>query len=134
MSNRLRKRKQEEGKRIASPTTIPDPPFGKRSPQFGLEHFNIAPYDKDEKSAFIGKLCRLSKLTWDEIQSSGRYQMGFEWISQNEIKIPIPPGLTDDVRMMVFRYNGKKAMVGYRVGHIYYPFWLDVDFSAYDHN
>lgn len=132
MSNRLRKRKQEEGKRIASPTAIPEA-FGKRSPEFGLKHFNIDIYDKNEKLAFIGKLCRLGQLTWDEIQSSGRYQMGFEWIPQGQIKVPIPHGITEDVRIMVFRYNGKKAMLGYRIGHVYYPFWLDTDFSAYDH-
>jgi hypothetical protein len=90
--------------------------------------------DKDEKAAFIGKLCRLSQITWDEIQSSNRYKMGFEWLPQDQIKVPIPRNITEEVQIMVFRYNGMKPMLGYRVGHIYYPFWLDSDFSAYDHS
>lgn len=104
---------------------------------FGLEHMNMGAFDvchKDEKAAFIGKLCRLSQLTWDQIQSSAREKMGFEWLPQSAIRVPLPSGITEEVRIMVFRYNGMKAMLGFRVGHYYYPFWLDTNFSAYHHS
>jgi len=96
-----------------------------------MAHFDGC--DKDEKAAFISKLCRLSQIPWDEIQSSGRYKMGFEWMPQGAIKVPLPD-ITEDAPIMVFRYNGMKAMLGYRVGHTYYPFWLDVNFTAYPHS
>jgi len=89
--------------------------------------------DREEKAAFISKLCRLSQITWNEIQSLDHHKMGFEWIPQDQISVPIPSYITDEVRIMVFRYNGMKPMLGYRDGHIYYPFWLDTNFSAYSH-
>lgn len=89
--------------------------------------------DKEDKAAFAAKLCHLSQLTWDEISSQNRYKMGFELLPQDQIKVPIPKHITPEVRIMVFRFHGMKPMLGYRDGQIYYPFWLDTDFSAYDH-
>ncbi|WP_228020365.1 hypothetical protein [Sphaerospermopsis sp. LEGE 08334] len=50
---------------------------------------------------------------WNEIHSQGRHQLGYEKISRNAIKAPIPKFITEDVNFIAFRFSGIKAMVGY---------------------
>ncbi|BAZ81969.1 hypothetical protein PN497_16920 [Sphaerospermopsis kisseleviana CS-549] len=76
---------------------------------------------------------RLSKLTWSQIHSQGRHQLGYEKISRDAIKAPIPKFITEDVNFIAFRFSGIKAMVGYRDGAIFYVIWLDRNFTLYNH-
>lgn len=77
---------------------------------------------------------KLSQLTWKEIRQLGRHKLGFEHFYQDDFpKKPKGVPITQDVRYMVFRYDGKLPMVGYRDNAVYYLLWLDNDFKLYDH-
>ena len=45
----------------------------------------------------------------------------------------LPPNVTEDVTLLVFRFSGRKPMVGYRVKEAFYVLALDRDFTLYDH-
>ncbi|MBI2853307.1 MAG: hypothetical protein HYX87_00100 [Chloroflexi bacterium] len=50
------------------------------------------------------------------------------------MKVPIPSDITDDVQLLAMRFNGAKAMVGYREDNISHIIILDPKFRAYDHD
>ncbi len=49
------------------------------------------------------------------------------------IDAPLPKSITEDVTFLILRFNGKKAMIGYRDGRTFHILLLDHDFSAYKH-
>jgi len=59
--------------------------------------------------------------------------MGFEMLEQGRIRVPLPPGLTPDQKLHVFRYNGLAPMIGVREGGTYFVLLLDHNFTCYDH-
>ena len=78
-------------------------------------------------------MSKLSQLTWAQIRANNKYKLGFETIPQDQLRIGTLP-VSKEVRILVFRFSGMKAMIGYRDRAIFFPLWLDIDFSAYDHN
>jgi hypothetical protein len=60
--------------------------------------------------------------------------MGCEKIARDAIRRPIPPGVTEDVTFLAFRFHGMKPMVGYRVNEMFHIIWFDRDFTLYDHS
>ena len=76
---------------------------------------------------------KLSRLSWAEIQNAPRHGLGFEKITQSQIRLTLPTHLTEEVSLLVFRYFGMKAMVGYRNKDTYYILALDRDFTLYEH-
>lgn len=87
----------------------------------------------DESAQLIGKLYTIGKMTWGEINQSGRHGLGTEIIGQGKINAPIPAAVTDDVQLLAFRYNGKKPMVGYREDRVFHVLYVDHNFTLYDH-
>ncbi|TAF08650.1 MAG: hypothetical protein EAZ77_06805 [Nostocales cyanobacterium] len=112
-------------------------PAEQQPPIFSLRYLDseycLTKCDKDDQAAFALKLLRLSKLTWSQIQSQDRHKLGYEKISRDAIKAPIPNFITEDVNFIAFRFSGMKPMVGYRDGAIFYVIWLDRNFTLYDH-
>ncbi len=107
-------------------------------PAFSFKHLSIANHSLQkcevaEKVALVERLAELGKLTWQEIQTSARHGLGHETIPKNQIKVGLPPCITDDVTLLSFRFDGKKPMVGFRKDKIFYIIWLDRDFSLYVH-
>ena len=86
--------------------------------------------DKEFK-ALIRKLKTLGQLTWNQINSSNRHTVGYEkiYLSQFHENTDMFP----DDRAVVFRYNDKKPMAGFREGNVFYIVYLDEDFKLYDH-
>lgn len=104
-------------------------------PAFSLRYvekrYCISDCDKSEKSHFAEKILKLSQMTWAQIKQSHRHSFGTEIISQLEAKLPVaaPKG----AHALAFRFSGKKPMVGYRDGNIFYVVWFDREFTLYDH-
>jgi len=91
--------------------------------------FPISACTKDEKSAFADKLVEMSQLSWQELVQSNRHKQGYEIIED----YPKPPNLTDDVRIIAFRFYGKAPMIGYRQEQVFHIIALDRAFTAYKH-
>ena len=103
-------------------------------PIFDVSALNNGPHPisactKDEKSAFADKLVEMSQLSWQELVQSNRHKQGYEIIED----YPKPPNLTDDVRIIAFRFYGKAPMIGYRQEQIFHIIALDRAFTAYKH-
>ncbi len=72
-------------------------------------------------------------MTWNEIICAQRHGMGFETISRDEIRRPMPAHITDDTTIIAFRFSGMKPMVGYRSQSMFHIVWFDRAFTLYDH-
>jgi hypothetical protein len=95
--------------------------------------YSLSACTTEEKSKFIEKIVRLSQLTWAEIQSSGKHQLGIEKIPANQIKANLHPEADSRRDYLAFRCVGKAPMVGYRVRRIFYILWIDRNFTLYKH-
>jgi hypothetical protein len=127
-----------QGRRISA-HEVPEPTVSndKKRPLFSLEHmqqtYSVKTCQVNDRAALASKLYEMSQLSWGELKQAPRHGQGFEHIPQNSIKAPMPKVLTSDIRLMVFRFSGKKPMVGYRVEEVFYLLWLDHNFTLYDH-
>jgi hypothetical protein len=107
-------------------------------PKFSLRHVNkkycITQCTKDEKAAFAVRLRELSELTWAQLRQAPRHGLGFETIDRSSIKCGIPGVVTADVSIIAFRFDGKKAMVGFRDSDgTFHIIWFDRAFQLYKH-
>lgn len=96
--------------------------------------YSIEKVDDNERVCFINKLYTFSKMKWQDIQLAPRHGLGSEKISKDSIKAGIPTTISADVdHFLALRYNGKKPIVGYRVGNIFHIVYIDYNFSVYKH-
>ena len=72
-------------------------------------------------------------MTWAQIKTADRMGLGFETIARSSITAGIPRHITDDVRLLAFRFFGNAPMVGYRDGRVFFVLWLDRSFTLYNH-
>lgn len=137
MTPKLKRPSIDGGAKIAPPSPEFSPSPERRPPVFSLQYVQpshcLSNCTKDEKSALIDKIHRLSGLTWAEIKQKDRHKLGFEKIARSSIKTSIPSHLTPDVDLIAFRFDGMKPMVGYRREATFFILWLDRDFSLYNH-
>ena len=110
----------------------------KRPPSFSFEFLRrdycITKCTEDERLAFVDKMHRMSQLTWSALRQAGRHGLGYEIIDRSSIRTGLPLCITEDVNIIAFRFQGMKAMVGYRSREgVFYVVWFDRDFSVYDH-
>jgi hypothetical protein len=131
-------RRLEKGSRIPAPQDESDPPDDEQRPKFCLQYladkFCISRCTREEKAAFADRLRELSSLTWRQLRQAGRGGQGYETIAQDSIKAPIPTHITEDVRLIAFRFFGKAPMVGYRERTVFHIVWFDRQFKLYDHS
>lgn len=110
-----------------------------QTPHFSFEKmqrgtgYSIECCGAEERAALASKLFELSQITWADIARSGRHGTGSEIIERGSFKIALPPFITQDTNLLSFRYNGKKAMVGYRENRVFHVLFLDWNFTVYDH-
>ena len=96
--------------------------------------YSVETCELDDREKLIIKLTKLSQITWLDIQLSPKHGMGSEKINRTAIKPSIPLQITNDVdSFLALRYNGKKAMIGYRSGPIFHLVYIDYNFSVYNH-
>lgn len=138
---------------MAKPTRIPQPEakkgrrFDAQAPDdaskqtiaFSLERVQggiycfsaLCEYDK----AMVAEaMFRRRNMTWNDVTLAPRHGLGTEKIPKRQITAPMPVFITEDMTdFLVLRFSGKKPMVGYRQGRVYYALWFDHSFSLYDH-
>ncbi len=89
---------------------------------------------KDDKAQVAEAMFRRRAMTWNDVTLAPKHGLGTEKIPKGQIHAPLPVFITEDITdFLVLRFNGKKPMVGYRQGRIYYVLWFDHNFSLYDH-
>lgn len=107
-------------------------------PIFSLQHMRtshcVSCCEQQEKAHFADTLRKLSQVTWAELKQVNRHSLGYEKISRDSLKVGIPSNIKEDAKFISFRFDGMKAMIGYRTGRIFYIIWLDRNFSVYNHN
>lgn len=123
----------------ASKTLPPPASTNDLKPVFSFEFmangngFSVPCCNRDELGHLAQKLFTLSQMTWVEIIQSGRHGLGTEKIATASLKTALPAKVTEDVTLLALRYNGLKAMVGYRDDRIFHILFIDHNFTLYDH-
>lgn len=131
---KIKDKKGEFGKNIKpTPDTIPKLDYPVFCLKYLQKDFCLDDCQNEDKISLIDQLQKLSQLTWIEIQSSHRHGLGSEKIKQNAIRIALPPFITPDITLIALRFNGKKAMVGYRSNFVFHILYLDINFTLYSH-
>ena len=123
-----------QGTKISAPELIEIESFN--HPIFCFKHLhkdhNLDKCIDDEKRALIEQIVKLSQLTWNDIQLSRRHGLGSEKIRRKSIKPSIPVFITEDVDFfLALRYDGKKAMIGYRNRFIFHLIYIDRNHTVY---
>ena len=81
--------------------------------------------------AFVGKLCRISQLTWRDIHNSSKETNGYEQIKTLASKLP--QSLQGEIPM-AFRFDGRDGrFVGVRQEEVFHIIWIDTKFKLYTH-
>lgn len=98
--------------------------------------YSLEKCTSEEKRCLIEQLVLLSQSDWNTLQLSGRHGVGSEKIEINSLNngIRIPYDLTQEVKhLLAFRFDGKKAIIGYRDRFIFHIFFIDRSFTLYKH-
>lgn len=136
--NKIKDKKYKGGEKIGAPNKQTHGLPEIQHPVFCFKYlksgFDLSRCDKDEKSALIEQLHKLSQFTWNEIRVMGRHQMGSEKIKISSIKTSLPVNLTQDVdSLLCFRFSGMKPFLGHRRNMVFHIFFIDNKFDVYDH-
>ena len=130
------KSEQNKGKFLTKETSEKSP--DQLPPIFSLQYLSpqycVSCCQQQEKAHFADTLRKLSQLTWAELRQANRHKLGCEKISRSSIRVGIPVHIKEDVNFIAFRFDGQKAMIGYKAAHVFYIIWLDRDFSVYNHS
>ena len=108
-------------------------------PVFCFKYFQKECLDACSKSQvkdFFERLQRLGELGWNEINTSGRHDYGWEMLPVGQIKKKLPSFITPDIpRLMVFRYNNDNyPFIVHRNGNILHVLLIEGKFGdVYDH-
>lgn len=90
--------------------------------------------ESNEKIDLLERIVKLSGLSWQEIETTGRHGFGSEKISRESIKQDLPNDITEDVsHFLALRFSGKKAFVGFRNKFVFHILYIDRDFTLYHH-
>lgn len=109
-------------------------------PLFSMRHLISGEYcfsklDKDHKASVASSIFKRKDLTWKQLQTLHRHKLGFEMIPINQLRGSIPNHIKDGhEKLMVFRFKGMAAMVGYRERATFYILYFDHNFTLYDHS
>lgn len=137
MTKKIKSRISAKGKHNISPTE--DINYDNQPIIFSLERIQSGSYcfsslDQEHKAQFSESIFKRKSLLWSDIKTLQRHGLGTEKISIKAIKPPIPAFIKDDLSdFLVFRFHGKKPMIGYRIHNVFYVLWFDHNFSAYKH-
>lgn len=126
----------QKGHHIRQPEPVN---YDARPVLFSLERvqpgeFSFDQLDVADKAQFAEAIYRRRALTWADIKQTARHGLGFEKIAKTSIRTGLPVFVAEDLdHFLAFRYNGLKAMVGYRIRDVFYVLWFDHKFKLYDH-
>lgn len=96
---------------------------------------NLEACQRDEQAAFATTLRDLAKQTWQGLQGRGRHKGGSELIPIRQLSgVPLPQDVSSvHSDVLVFRFDGMKAMLGVRKDAVYRVLYLDRNFTTYGH-
>lgn len=97
------------------------------------KNFDLSNCTNDDKKALIERICKLSQMSWLEIQMADRHGLGSEKIKQSALKTTIPKHISKDIDFLALRFNGLKPIVGYKNGFIFHICFIDSKFTLYNH-
>jgi hypothetical protein len=129
-----------KGRRLPSPPHIAQPvaeprPTNHLKPHFSLYHledgFRVSDCQAVDKGEFAQRLQELSQLTWNQIVLAPRQGFGSETIALRSIKVAVPNHITDDRRLLAFRFGDAARIVGYREDQIFHIVWIDPNHNVY---
>jgi hypothetical protein len=96
--------------------------------------YHIDKCNKEQKASLALKLSKIGQLTWQELKTIQKHGLGYEFIDRGSITGDNLTNLTDDIKLIAFRFWKKAPMVGYRCANgAFHILWLDKDFSLYNH-
>lgn len=107
-------------------------PSDHRQPAFSFKHLNGIECEHTDLPALIDRFKMISHFTWKEWKIAPRTGYGLEPMPRNALKKGIPPGVTDDVNFLVFRF-AKGRVIGFRDDIIFQIIHIDCKFKAYKH-
>ncbi len=132
----IKSQKVGQGKKISVNSKLRES-TNNSTPIFCLEYIQpeycLSKRNKDEKAAFATTLHKRSQMTWGDIIQAGKHKSGCETIKRDAIKASIPSHLTEDVRFIALRFNGKAPIVGFRESRVFHILWIDRAFKLYQH-
>ncbi len=130
---RFKERPPEKSEHLAPPISE-EPPLQSQKPIFNFRYLVkkkcLCKCNPEQRIALHNKLDTLSKITWAQIEVTGRRQNGAEYIDQ--LNARLPKQAPEGARAMVFRFHGVR-MVGYRDGREYYLVQIDTKLNSYKH-
>ena len=88
-----------------------------------------------EWQLFFKDICRLTRMTWQDLTDKDHRHGGMETIPSHAIRKPIPSKHKDIPRFTVIRMAGDAArLVGIRVGREFHIIWMDTgNLTLYKH-
>lgn len=96
------------------------------------KEFDLEKCTADEKVAFIEQVCRLSQLSWQDIEYTQRHGLGTEKISVSSLGAKCPSIVTDEVtHLLALRFIGKMPFLGYRDRFLLHVLFIDRTHSLY---
>ncbi|MCU0432711.1 MAG: hypothetical protein MUC87_04590 [Bacteroidia bacterium] len=135
--NKLRQPQLSSGKLITSaPTAQLHSPVNYPVFSFKYLHpnYNVEQCEGDDKQALIQRMAMIGRINWNELQLAPRHGIGCEKISKDSIRPGIPAGVPEHIDFfLAFRYNGKKAIIGWRDTFVFHLLYVDRNFSVYAH-
>ena len=114
------------------------PIFAHQHPIFCFKHihpeYDIDQCDDKEQIALLKQIRKLSKITWQEIEYTGRHGLGSEKIAINSLKSKCPPFITKDVdNLLALRFYGKMPFLVYRDKFLAHIIFIDPKGKVYNH-
>lgn len=98
-------------------------------------NFHIDTCNEEQKASLALKLSKIGQLSWQELKTSQRHGLGYEAITRSSIVGDSTSNLSEDIKLIAFRFWKKAPMVGYRCSSgAFHIVWLDKDFSLYKHS
>ena len=101
--------------------------------KFVVKDYCIERCERDDQLAFIKKMMKLSGLTWRELSFGDHHGLAYEKIKAVKVPLPLSVKNKNGLKLIAFRFSGKKPMVGYREGCIFYVIFFDRDMNIYKH-
>ncbi|MGU9961634.1 MAG: hypothetical protein ACNYPF_01275 [Candidatus Puniceispirillales bacterium WSBS_2018_MAG_OTU23] len=96
--------------------------------------YGMKDVDKMKKAIFLDALYKRSQLTWNQIITNSRTNLGCEFIELTQIKARLSKNF-DGENFMIFRTKGstKSRIIGYRINDVFHIVAYDHKGKSYSH-
>lgn len=137
MTKKIKPVESKKGKHSKVPET-PKVNYNRKTPVFCLHHMHpsycVSVCPNDDRAHFANRIRVLSQRTWQEIIQLGKHGGGFELIYDEDVrKKLLRSQISEDIKIIAFRYYNMKPMLGYRKDDVFHILALDKDRSLYKH-